>query len=176
MKTEEQYALVLSLTDALYTKGSWCGETHIQKTAYFLETLEPVPSNLSFTLYKHGPYSFELHDILGDMLNLGFIAQEHQPPYGPRLRLTDIGRGFLARQQKNIATHETSIKNMANTFCRHSVQGLEKVATALLLRKQDDTLEPDAIAQKLHNIKPHISLPEAHAAVREMLQLCPCEA
>lgn len=171
MNTEERYALVLLLMDRLYISGSWCGETHIQKTAYFLESLENVPSNMDFTLYKHGPYSFDLHDILGDMLNLGFIEQEQKPPYGPRLRLTATGKNFLERQ-KGINAYAQAIESVASKFCKYSVQGLERVATALLLKRQHVGYDAQVIAQKLHEIKPHISLPDALRAVQEMELLC----
>lgn len=171
MKTEERYALILSLITHLYNKGSWCGETHIQKTTYFLEVLQRVPSSMDFTLYKHGPYSFELHDILGDMLNLGYIEQEQRPPYGPRLRLTGTGKDFLERQ-KGISVHTQAINAVASKFCAYSVQGLERVSTALLLKKQHSDYNASALAQKLHSIKPHIPLSEAQKAVQEMEALC----
>ena len=62
-----QKALLAELIEKLQENGSWCGETHVQKCAYFLEDLLGVPVGCEFVLYKHGPYSFDLHDALIEM-------------------------------------------------------------------------------------------------------------
>lgn len=62
MKKLQRDAILLSLINEMKAKGSWCGETHIQKATYFLQELLGVPLNFEFILYKHGPYSFDLGD------------------------------------------------------------------------------------------------------------------
>jgi hypothetical protein len=60
MTISADYALVGAIIKELADAGSWCGETHIQKTAYVAKELLGVPIAASFILYKHGPYSFDL--------------------------------------------------------------------------------------------------------------------
>ena len=42
MKRLQKIAILLDLGDAMKYQGSWCGETHYQKTAYFLQELLKV--------------------------------------------------------------------------------------------------------------------------------------
>ena len=35
MNKLKRYAIVISMVEKLNKKGSWCGETHIQKAIYF---------------------------------------------------------------------------------------------------------------------------------------------
>ena len=44
MKRLQSNAVLLSLIDNLQAKGSWCGETHVQKATYFIQELFGVPS------------------------------------------------------------------------------------------------------------------------------------
>ena len=39
-------------------------ETHVQKAMYLMQELLEVPTEYSFILYKHGPFSFDLSDEL----------------------------------------------------------------------------------------------------------------
>ena len=62
MNRTQRQAILLTLIQQLRDNGSWCGETHIQKSAYFLQELLGVPLELNVIFYKHGPYSFDLGD------------------------------------------------------------------------------------------------------------------
>ncbi len=72
MNRLQRAVVLLTMLDALKRRGSWCGETHLQKSVYFLVELCAVPLGYSFVLYRHGPYSFELSDeitaLRADML------------------------------------------------------------------------------------------------------------
>src|SRR3982074_3089967 len=85
MNEQTQAAILLSLIEHLKNLGSWCGETHVQKAAYFLQELMDVPLNFDFILYKYGPYSFGLSDELGAMRADSLIRLFPNPPYGPSL-------------------------------------------------------------------------------------------
>ena len=67
MKEDQNRAVLVALIRSLRAKGSWCGETHIQKAAFFLKNLTGVPIDFDFIIYKHGPFSFELNDELSLM-------------------------------------------------------------------------------------------------------------
>ena len=84
-------ALVVALVNRLSQRGSWCGETHIQKTTYFLQGLLNVPTGFEFILYKHGPFSFDLRDELARLRAYGYLDLSPEPPYGPSLEVTKIG-------------------------------------------------------------------------------------
>lgn len=168
MSLEEQYSLVLLMMDALSKNGSWCGETHIQKNLFLLENLEEVHTNFAFVLYKHGPYSFELHDAIGDMSSLGFIQSKSTPPYGPKLLVTEKGSALWESHKKALPV--TQVNKVAREFGSNTVQDLEKKATALLLLKKNSAENLDDIACELHTLKPHIPFQQAREAVQFMYE------
>ena len=89
MNTEEKEAVLIALMTGLREQESWCGETHVQKAAYILQEGLKVPIGLDFVLYKHGPYSFDLHNLLGEMrADMLVTAQARSYPYGPTLEPT----------------------------------------------------------------------------------------
>ena len=53
-------ALLTRLIQRLRDRGSWCGETHLQKASLLLQDLTGVPLGFDYILYKHGPFSFDL--------------------------------------------------------------------------------------------------------------------
>jgi hypothetical protein len=74
MKRQKRDAILLELIDKLERRGSWCGETHIQKATFFLQEMLRVPMDFGFILYKHGPFSFELRDELTAMRADNYIT------------------------------------------------------------------------------------------------------
>src|SRR5713101_1542239 len=84
-------AVIIALVESLSTHNSWCGETHIQKSAYFLSRLEQDAVCFSFILYKHGPFSFGLRDQLTALRARSFLQLEATFPWGSRFRSTDAG-------------------------------------------------------------------------------------
>jgi hypothetical protein len=59
----ERQTVIYNLIDTLRDEDNWCGETHVQKTTYFLEELTGHALGYPFILYKHSPYCFELSEI-----------------------------------------------------------------------------------------------------------------
>src|SRR6516225_10114425 len=82
-------AVLTRLIEQLRARGSWCGETHVQKATLFLQDLMCVPLGFDFILYKHGPFSFDLRDELTSLRADGLIKLEPQWGYGPRIATTD---------------------------------------------------------------------------------------
>src|SRR5947209_20132760 len=110
MNRRQRQAVLLSLIEQLRAHGSWCGETHIQKSAYFLQELAGVPLDLNMIFYKHGPYSFDLSDeitaLRGDLL----LSVQTREPYGPSLWLTDNSQRLLDRFQATLRKYGPAIR------------------------------------------------------------------
>ena len=49
-----------------------------------------------------------------------------------------------------------------------TVKQLEPLATALFLKREREGASEDILAERLHEIKPHVSVDEAHAALRKV--------
>ena len=48
MNRSRQAAIVVALSENLQSNGSWCGETHVQKSTYFLQKMAKVPLSFEF--------------------------------------------------------------------------------------------------------------------------------
>jgi hypothetical protein len=170
MEPFEQAAVVFRLVEALKARGSWAGETHIQKAVYFLQELLGVPTGFEFILYKHGPFSFDLRATLTFMEAEDLIAWQPRNPYGPSL-VRGRDASYLDQRFGNVADRYIGYINfVAERFAKKSVKELEKLATALHVTRDRDT-ERSLRAQRLVTLKPHIALPEANAAIQAVDEL-----
>lgn len=165
MSNLEQSSLILSLAVALKQNGSWAGETHIQKGGYFLTNLLAVPTGVNFILYKHGPFSFELRELLTDMEALGFIKWNSVPPYGP-----SISEGqFAAQLRAKFAGLATQYEPQVNFVARHlghrNVANLERLATALYVTEEG--YQGPSRVTRIVELKPHVEVLLAEKAVEE---------
>src|ERR1017187_9799640 len=100
MTEEQKDVVLLSFIDRLREKGSWCGETHVQKGTYFLQELLHVPLGFDFTFYKHGPYSFDFNDKITSLRADLLLAVKARDPYGPTILLGENSENFLNRFPK----------------------------------------------------------------------------
>ena len=126
-----------------------------------------VPTGYDFVLYKHGPYSFDLHDSLATLFSSCLLEHQVQPAYGPRIRLTASGKAFLEKYSGQLAPAQAAIQTVAQWFGKKGVSDLEKLATALWLRKETPGADDADLAQEMHRIKPHITTMDAHQALQD---------
>jgi hypothetical protein len=170
----ERSAIIIALIDRLKERGSWCGETHIQKAIYFLQELAGLQLGYRFVLYKHGPYSFDLNDEITAMRADALVRVEPQPhPYGPSLAPDDAGRQVERRYARAIAACEPALGEVADRLGPLGVVHLERLATALFVSHEAGMpRDLPGRAARLHALKPHVSAAEAAealAAVDRML-------
>ncbi|CAG0962907.1 hypothetical protein METP2_00910 [Methanosarcinales archaeon] len=168
MKRLQRDAVILSLIENLRAKGSWCGETHIQKATYFIQELLGVPLEFEFVLYKHGPYSFDLSDELTAMRADALLKLQPQPyPYGPSFSHTIGSKLIKKRYPKTLKKYNPMVRFIADKLGDKGVTELERLATALYVTREiniDNSIE--SRAQCIHKLKPHVSLDEARDAIR----------
>lgn len=169
MNEQKQSAILSSLIEHLRNRGSWCGETHIQKATYFLQELMGVPLGFDFILYKYGPYSFGLSDELVAMRADSLIRLSQNPPYGP-----SVVPGIAAEQIKRqfpvtLKKFEKQIDFVATRLGDKPVSELEALSTALFVKLHENAdLSTDQHVLLLRNLKPHISPDLARTAVNEL--------
>ena len=169
MKDSQKRAVILQLIMALHDNGSWCGETHIQKAAYCLQELMEVDTGFDFILYKHGPYSFDLCDELAAMRADELLAIKlNQRPYGPSLRVANLGEEMIERFPKTIGQYKNRIDFIAKRIGAKGVAQLERLATALYVTSESELGAVDERAKRIHELKPHVSLADARIAVNEI--------
>lgn len=165
-------ALLTCLLQKLREKGSWCGETHLQKATFFLQKLMEVPLGFDFILYKHGPFSFDLRDELTSLRADGLVRLVPQWPYGPIIIATELAGELQNNYNRTLKLHEAKIAFVADKLGGKGVADLERLATALYVTGQQTTDEPtEKRAKNLSKLKPHISVEQAIAAINEVDQI-----
>jgi uncharacterized protein YwgA len=165
-----RWSILLELISELKNAGSWCGETHIQKSAFFLEEMLDVPLDLGFIMYKYGPYSFELSDDLTALRAYNYINLMPQP-YGVTYSLQNEENKLKKFYEKEIEKYLDQISSVAETFGNKTVVELEKLATAFFIYNNENIEDAEEIAKRLNEIKPHVSIQDAERAVGEMLEI-----
>jgi len=167
MENWDQYGLVFALGNALRNRRSWAGETHIQKTGYFLQHLLRVPLGCRFILYKHAPFSFDLRQALAGMEALDLIAWEPKPvPYGPSFIPGPLSR-FIGVLTKVPEIYRTQIQYIAQRLGEKRVVELERLGTAFYVTLEGDAPQENR-AGEMVRLKPHIDLQDALAAIEEV--------
>jgi len=167
MSASDQTAIVLYTMQSLKGEGSWCGETHVQKTLFLCQEVMGVPSNFKFILYKHGPYSFELSQHLQGLIADDLVCVLTRPPYGPTLGISDEARLIAAKIDRDDSVAEP-IAFMSKKLSRKGVADLEKLATAVYVNKKYGSEVPiEKRAEILISLKPHVSVEAARDAFAE---------
>jgi hypothetical protein len=141
----------------------------MQKAAFFLQELMDVTMGFDFILYKHGPFSFDLRDELTFMRAQAFLRLEPQYPYGPTLVGGEKSELLKQTFRQTIDRHLTKIRFVSQKLGNKTVVELERTATALYIKfREPAAADP---VERLRNLKPHVALPEAQAAVSEVEQI-----
>lgn len=170
MTRMQRAAILLQVLEALRSNNSWCGETSLQKTCYLLQEMLEVPLDFEFILYKHGPYSFGLTDELTALRCDGILAIEvPNERYGPRYLGGDLAAGIKQRFPKTRQRFHAKIEFLAARIGGKRVAELERLATALFVRRiMDQSASREHRASRLVQLKPHIRLADAIEATIEI--------
>lgn len=160
--------IVTYLMKEMSARGSWCGETHIQKASYFLKELLGVPLRADFILYKHGPFSFDLRHQLTAMRADGMVDVLQHPPYGPSLVCTPYSESLQRSLPELCETYRPHIDFVTEHLADKNVSVLERLATALYVTLRNESATVEERADQLNDLKPHISIETASVAVRDI--------
>ncbi len=161
-------AVLTKLVEALQARGSWCGETHIQKAVYFLQELKSVHLGFELVLYRYGPYSFDLRDELTSLRADGLVQLASGARMGSRFETTNRTQYFHSRFSRTLEAHEASLEFVAEKVDNKGAADLERFATALHVVKSEPTVSEQDQVGRLTQYKPHISDVAATEAVRKV--------
>lgn len=171
MNYNQTVLALLGLISELNSIESWSGETHIQKTFFMWATLNNIDLDLDYTIYKYGPYSFKLHDLIETLKNMEMVNLKTYKNYGPSILLSENGRSVLNKLKKDITIDEDAIKRVCADFGKKNVGELEKISTAVFLLKNSQDKHSDALVCEMQRIKPHINRDDIAQAMQEGRQL-----
>lgn len=165
----QRSVITVSLVENLNRQGSWCGETHIQKTHYFLQELLGVLTEYNYILYKHGPFSFDFRDEITTMRSNDVLTIELRPaPYGPSFKPGPNGIKLKKLLPKTLDVYKEKIEFITELFGDKKVSELERLATAFYFLEKEGHHDVEQISKTIHKIKPHISIEEAVASINEV--------
>jgi len=168
----QKLAVIIDAAKELLKRGSWCGETHLQKAIFILQELTVADTGFDFILYKHGPFSFELRDAITELAADGLIEYVvRNPDYGPSLLPTADSDVFLQRFPKTLSKYSDQIGFVADQLNDMRVNDLERLTTAVFILKRFKQLEGADRAREITRLKPHISMPDAQEAVSDAEKL-----
>lgn len=168
MTATQKDVVLLAFIQCLKERGSWCGETHIQKGTYLFQEVLDIPLGFEFILYKHGPYSFDLKDGLTALMADGLLDVKPRPPYGPSLLPGENFQTLFQQFPRSARLYHRQAEFVADRVATHDVKTLERLATAVfVMRNELPEGTADQRAAKLHELKPHVPLALAHEATRE---------
>lgn len=170
MNRNKRVAVLTLLNREMFERGSWCGETHVQKATYLLQKMLAVDLGLDFILYRHGPFSFDLRDELSMMQANDLVSlQVREPGYGPSFVPTPFSKDFLQRFPKTVSRYCAQVEFIADELSHMNVSELERIATAFYIIKTSQYDRPvGERAEELVKLKPHITPAEALTASREV--------
>ena len=168
MKESQREALVLDFVRRLKDAGSWCGETHVQKSTYFLQEFMGVPLSFNYIFYKHGPFSFDLNDQLTALRGNGLVELRSHEPYGPHLHASASAEEYLDLFPSTIGRYESAMDFVVSKLASKNVAELERLSTALYVRLEMPDDDDAARAKRVNQLKPHVDVSEARAALREV--------
>lgn len=169
MKALARAAVVTKLRDELAERGSWAGETHLQKSIYFLQEGAGVPLGFDFTLYKFGPFSFDLREELAGYRSERLMGlRVESPQYGPRLTRTKKGAQLQERFPKTLGRFDPQITAVADFVGAKGVGQLERLGTALLFQREDPSWSDQEVAEQIVAVKPHVNRRDAAQSSAEV--------
>jgi hypothetical protein len=172
MDNFQRAAILTHLVSSLRNKGSWAGETHVQKATFFLQEMLGVSTDLRFVLYRHGPFSFQLRDELSALQADRVLESEPQTyPYGPRLALGPDSNSVSKGASQLLKSISKQLDFVVDKFGPMKVAQLERLATAFWVKQRNVDSSSSVRASILRGLKPHIDEASADTATGEIDQI-----
>ncbi|HUF10166.1 MAG TPA: hypothetical protein VMO47_12640 [Rhodothermales bacterium] len=158
-------AIIGAVVQKVGQKKLFCGETFLQKSAFFMKELFGVPLESSFRLYYYGPFSFDLRSQLMAMRGDRFVSLvPHER--GAHFASGEQYANLASRFPKTLEKYAPAIEFAATELAGKGVKQLEPLATALYLRRENADRDTEELASRLVEIKPHVEMPAARTALK----------
>lgn len=161
------WAILGRIVERVEEQKRFCGETLLQKSAYFLKEMFGAPISAPFRIYYYGPFSFDLRDTLATM-EAHDVVQTVPHEWGATYRLGRRYGQVRDRFPKTLTRLEPAIEWVMHELAPLGVKELEPLATALFLKREQPHANDETLAARLHEIKPHVPLDSARAALEKV--------
>lgn len=170
MKRLQKAALIVEMLDKMIEKGSWAGETHLQKCLFVLQQMRNVPIGYEFQLYRFGPFSFDLRDDLVQLQAEGVLnLSPRSSSYGSSLEPSDTSLLLLRKHFPNtLKKYQDDISFVAGHFGDANARTLERLTTAYYFHLEGSNCSNEDVGKMINTVKPHISVLEGADAAKEV--------
>ena len=169
MNRLQKATLIVEMLDKMIKKGSWAGETHLQKCVFFLQNMRSVPIGYEFQLYKYGPFSFDLRD---DLLQLQAESMVDLSPrsssYGSSLAPSDTSLLLRKHFPRTLKRYQDEISFVADHFGSLNARDLGRLATAYYFYLKGGNSSDEEIGELVNSVKPYITVSEGADAARQI--------
>jgi len=160
-------AVIAAIVDRVSRAGRFCGETFLQKSAFFLKELFGIPLSPKFRLYHYGPFSFDLRDQLRSM-EADDVVRIRPHEFGATYVVGDRFSMLQHQFPKTLMEYDDQVDFVVRELSPKGVKELEALATALYVTKSHPRESVDHRARELHAIKPHVDMERARASVAKV--------
>lgn len=167
MNDLQRSAIIATLVKDCRARNSFCGETMVQKSVFFLQKLLHVPLDFDFQLYIYGPFSFDLQRHLSSMMAddmIGVRSLEYGSTFEPGEQVAYLEKHAASM----IEEYRAAVSSVLNHLAGRGVKQLERLATALYFTVNTDDASVEGRTSKIRQVKPHISEVEARQALEEV--------
>ena len=172
MERLKKATLISEMLNRMIDKGSWAGETHLQKCLFFLQEMREVPTGYVFQLYKYGPFSFDLRDEIVQLRGVGMISLfSRKYPYGSSLKVSELGQSLRKHFPKTLEKYTDDLDFVTKHFGDLNATELGKLATAYYFILQKENSSDEEIAKKINDVKSYISIPEGMEAAKKVREI-----
>lgn len=169
MNRLQKAALIVEMLDKMIEKGSWAGETHLQKCVFFLQNIRSVPIGYEFQLYKYGPFSFDLRD---DLVRLQAESMVELAPrsssYGSSLAPSKTSLLLRKHFSRTLKKYQDEIDCVADYFGSLNANDLGRLATAYYFHLEDSSSSNEEIGKMVNSVKPYITVSEGAEAAQHI--------
>ncbi len=166
----KKHALILDVVEELKGYESRAGKTHVQKAFSLLNARGDIPIPFQFILYKHGPYSFDIEEEMELMKSYSALISVPVQEFG--VMLSSGNMADYVKQRAPLSIEEMkAIKRVCEFVGKRNVLELERISTAAWIRTQENIQDTNKVAQRLHELKPHVTVEDALKADSEALKL-----
>ena len=172
MNRLQKAALISEMLDRMIERGSWGGETHLQKCLFFLQSMRGVPTDYVFQLYKYGPFSFDLRDELVHLQAEGMVQLDpRSASYGSSLKTSEASQTLRRYFPKTLDKYGRAIDLIADHFGKLNASELGKLATAYYFHLEDTDRSDEDVGKKVNAVKSYISVMEGAEAARRIRKI-----
>lgn len=166
-----RHALILAMIENLRAHGGRTGKVHVIKGLALGSLSGLIDLPFEFFLYKHGPYSTDIVQSIEEMASYDAISvQPAFDGWGVILKPSE-NAVFIKRRVALSEREQRGIERVCQFLLGKNATELERLATALWIRKRMHIDNQDDVAVELNKLKPHISITDAREADREVMTL-----